>query len=136
MGDGDHGWAAAEFLSFVRNLFVQEEHSGLALGKGVSREWIETGRPIAIEGASSRYGTVSWHLERKESRLNFSYSVQRSEMQLPTQIFLCLNKEIGDIGLELASEEVSPRVDEKFHVFQLHGERGEIVFSLSGGEGQ
>ena len=42
MGDGHHGWAAADFLSFVRALLVRELDDGLALCSMLPEEW--TGR--------------------------------------------------------------------------------------------
>src|SRR5438270_5677328 len=39
MGDGHHGWAAADFLSLVRNLLVREVSGGLALVSLLPEEW-------------------------------------------------------------------------------------------------
>ncbi|MFO7710133.1 MAG: hypothetical protein R6V53_00005, partial [Candidatus Woesearchaeota archaeon] len=39
MGDGEHVWAAAEWLIMVRNCFVFEEGKKLILGKGLYPEW-------------------------------------------------------------------------------------------------
>lgn len=43
MGDGQHIWAAAEWLLFVRNLFVREEEGALLLGTGLRPEWLRAG---------------------------------------------------------------------------------------------
>jgi hypothetical protein len=43
MGDGQHIWAAAEWLMFVRNLFVREEADTLVIGAGVRPEWLQAG---------------------------------------------------------------------------------------------
>jgi hypothetical protein len=43
MGDGEHIWAAAEWLMFIRNLFVREEGDALVLGAGVRPEWWQNG---------------------------------------------------------------------------------------------
>lgn len=40
MGDGEHIWAAAEWLMMVRNLFVREEGPALVIGAGVKLDWI------------------------------------------------------------------------------------------------
>jgi hypothetical protein len=42
MGDGQHIWAAAEWLMFIRNLFVREEADALIIGSGVKAAWFET----------------------------------------------------------------------------------------------
>ena len=35
MGDGQHGWAAAEWVMMLRNLFVREEGRDLLIGTGL-----------------------------------------------------------------------------------------------------
>ena len=39
MGDGQHIWAAAEWLMAVRNMFVREEGDSLILGSGIPPHW-------------------------------------------------------------------------------------------------
>jgi hypothetical protein len=48
MGDGQHGWAAAEWLMMMRNLFVREEGDSLIIGSGIFPEWIASGREMAF----------------------------------------------------------------------------------------
>jgi hypothetical protein len=43
MGDGHHGWAAAEPLTFVRDLLVREVTGGLALASLVPDGWYGRG---------------------------------------------------------------------------------------------
>jgi hypothetical protein len=66
MGDGHHGWAAADFLSFVRNLLVRETADGLALLSMIPEAW--AGQPIEVHDAPTHVGLVSyalrWHGER------------------------------------------------------------------------
>ena len=66
MGDGHHGWAAADFLSFVRALLVRELDDGLALCSMLPEEW--TGQGIEVHDAPTRHGLLSfavrWHGER------------------------------------------------------------------------
>src|SRR5690606_15097870 len=40
MGDGQHGWAAAEWVAMVRNSFMQEEGNRLVLGRGLGMPWL------------------------------------------------------------------------------------------------
>ena len=58
MGDGDHGWACAEFLSLVRDMLVRETAGGLHLAYGVPSHWLEFG----VADASTRFGTVDYKL--------------------------------------------------------------------------
>jgi hypothetical protein len=66
MGDGHHGWAAADFLSLVRNLLVREVSDGLALCTLVPDDWV--GQPIEVVDAPTHHGTLSyavrWHGDR------------------------------------------------------------------------
>jgi hypothetical protein len=66
MGDGHHGWAAAEFLSFVRSMVVREVEGGLALCTMVPDHWI--GQGIEVHDAPTGRGLLSfavrWHGDR------------------------------------------------------------------------
>jgi hypothetical protein len=42
MGDGQHGWAAAEWVMMMRNMFVREEGNRLIVGSGLFEEWFAT----------------------------------------------------------------------------------------------
>ena len=48
MGDGQHGWASAEWIMMIRNLFVREEKNEIIIGSGIFAEWIETGKKISF----------------------------------------------------------------------------------------
>jgi hypothetical protein len=66
MGDGHHGWAAADFLSLVRNLLVREVDGGLALCTMLPDGWLGGG--IEVHDAPTHHGRISfavrWHGER------------------------------------------------------------------------
>ena len=76
MGDGHHGWAAADLLTFVRNLLVRDTVSGpsgrlngergLALLTLLPDAWL--GQGIEVHGAPTHSGQLSyavrWHGER------------------------------------------------------------------------
>jgi hypothetical protein len=66
MGDGHHGWAAADMLSFVRAMVVRETCDGLALASLVPEGWL--GRGWEVHDAPTRWGRLScavrWHGER------------------------------------------------------------------------
>jgi hypothetical protein len=48
MGDGQHGWAAAEWIMMMRNLFIREEGDSLILGSGIFPEWLEQHVPLSF----------------------------------------------------------------------------------------
>ncbi len=66
MGDGHHGWAAAELLSFVRTMLVRETADGLALASMLPETWY--GQGLEVHDAPTRVGLLSfairWHGER------------------------------------------------------------------------
>lgn len=66
MGDGHHGWAAAELLNFVRTMLVHETEDGIALASMIPATWY--GQGVEVHDAPTRFGTLSfairWHGER------------------------------------------------------------------------
>ena len=58
MGDGQHGWAAAEWIMMVRNLFVREENGGLVIGAGIFPEWLADGSSMTFGPTATCQGRV------------------------------------------------------------------------------
>jgi len=48
MGDGQHGWASAEWIMMIKNIFVREEKDEIIVGSGIFTQWIETGKTISF----------------------------------------------------------------------------------------
>jgi hypothetical protein len=67
MGDGQHVWAAAEWLMMLRNLFVREEAASLVIGSGLRAEWLAQRTPMSIERTLTPAGSVSIHLSPEGS---------------------------------------------------------------------
>ncbi|WP_193164381.1 hypothetical protein [Microbulbifer hainanensis] len=62
MGDGQHAWAAAEWVAMQRNCFVREEGDTLVLIGGLPPEWLaDTAAegPIRFGPALTRFGRIS-----------------------------------------------------------------------------
>ncbi len=59
MGDGQHVWAAAEWIMMMRNLFVREEGDGLIIGGGIRPEWIQSEKGFGVEQTFTPFGEVS-----------------------------------------------------------------------------
>jgi hypothetical protein len=57
MGDGQHLWAAAEWLMLLRNLFVREEEDRLVIGAGLAPAWV-AGGPVELEPTLTPHGPV------------------------------------------------------------------------------
>jgi hypothetical protein len=59
MGDGQHVWAAAEWVLMMRNCFVREEGERLVLGSGIAPSWLDEGAAVSFGPAPTAFGTVS-----------------------------------------------------------------------------
>lgn len=90
MGDGDHGWAAAEFLSLVREMFVRESPEGLVFLSGVPSAWFHQGRPFSISGAPTDHGLVSVDVGFRDGCAVVKWSVRPVPHQEKARCFLSL----------------------------------------------
>jgi len=64
MGDGQHGWAAGEWIMMIRNCFVREESHPpeLVVGAGLLAEWLVPGCELSFGPTSTSWGTVTVRL--------------------------------------------------------------------------
>lgn len=60
MGDGQHGWALADFLVAVRNLLLFEEEDHLVLTPVLPVDWTAENSVIKVEDAPTYFGPVSY----------------------------------------------------------------------------
>ncbi len=69
MGDGQHGWAAAEWLLMMRALFVREETDGLVLGAGLPAAWLEdpSARHLSYGPTATAWGPLTVHFRRSDA---------------------------------------------------------------------
>ncbi|MEX1082584.1 MAG: hypothetical protein WEC99_11275 [Halofilum sp. (in: g-proteobacteria)] len=64
MGDGQHVWAAAEWLMIMRAVFVREEEGALVIGSGLRPEWLEGDGPLSFGPTGTPFGPVTVRFER------------------------------------------------------------------------
>lgn len=85
MGDGQHGWAAAEWIMMMRNCFVREEDDELVLGSGVLPEWLAKGGEPAFGPTLTRWGRVSVRLNSERLHLDATWrgAAPRVRVALP-----------------------------------------------------
>ncbi|MFO8111284.1 MAG: hypothetical protein R6T92_02135 [Desulfosalsimonadaceae bacterium] len=76
MGDGQHGWAAAEFLMIIRNMFVREEAGRLVIGSGLFPEWIDDKAPVVYGPTATPFGPVSVSVEKTDRGANVTLDNQ------------------------------------------------------------
>jgi hypothetical protein len=59
MGDGQHAWAAAEWILMMRALFVREENDHLVVGAGVPAAWFEKSEHFSYGPTATAWGAVT-----------------------------------------------------------------------------
>lgn len=69
MGDGQHGWAAAEWIMMIRNCFVREEAGHLIIGSGILPEWLAGNGWVSFGPTLTVWGPVSVRLEQNRLTL-------------------------------------------------------------------
>jgi hypothetical protein len=75
-----HGWFAAEYRTLLRNMFVREEGDNLHLLSVLSPDWIGAGKPVAVTGVPTDFGTVSVTLyQRTDASAVLHISAQWSQ---------------------------------------------------------
>jgi len=73
MGDGQHVWAAAEWVLIIRNCFVREEEGELILLSGVPPDWYKTDTNISFGPAPTSFGTISIRMDIDRTQLKISW---------------------------------------------------------------
>lgn len=68
MGDGQHVWAAAEWIMMIRHCFVREEADRLILCQGVAARWLESGSVLHFGPAPTAFGTLTVRLVADASK--------------------------------------------------------------------
>lgn len=59
MGDGQHGWAAGEWILMMRSCFIREEEDKLIFCSGLLPEWLEADEELAFGPTATPWGNVS-----------------------------------------------------------------------------
>jgi hypothetical protein len=86
MGDGQHVWAAAEWIMAVRHSFVREEGDGLVLAGGIHPAWIDA--PARFGPTHTPFGPISVSVERAGDTLVVRWDAQWRDAAPPMQVRL------------------------------------------------
>jgi hypothetical protein len=109
MGDGQHVWAAAEWVLMIRNCFVREEGAALILCSGIAQEWIDKKQPMAFGPAATSFGNISISIKHQAQNIIVEWKGQWFErepsiiIQLPGYQKICMAQ--GSNSLELKCED-------------------------------
>jgi hypothetical protein len=63
MGDGQHVWAAAEWVMMMRNFLVREEEGRLIVGSGIPSFWLKPGAEFRWGPAPTEFGMFSVEMQ-------------------------------------------------------------------------
>ncbi len=88
MGDGQHVWAAAEWILMIRNCFVREEKDRLILCSGILPEWYEGGKTAAFGKTLVPQGIISVELSHEGAGMRVSWKAEWRERMPPMEIRL------------------------------------------------
>ena len=76
MGDGQHVWAAAEWILMIRNCFVREEEEKLVLCAGIPQEWLDAGEKVTFGPALTTFGTIHISLEKHTAGISVQWEAE------------------------------------------------------------
>ncbi len=109
MGDGQHVWAAAEWILMIRNCFLREEGDALIVGGGVFPAWLAGDEALSFGPAPTAFGTVSIAIEPEKTASSEAAKVSWQGIwhrQAP-RIEICLP---GFVPFQVPPGETSARV--------------------------
>ncbi|MCA9395593.1 MAG: hypothetical protein KC649_00350 [Candidatus Omnitrophica bacterium] len=109
MGDGQHVWAAADWILMLRNMFIREEGSTLIVCSGIPSEWLNSGEDILFGPAPTRFGSATVKVSRKDSVVSVSceghWFSRRPHMQVRLPGLEAKNLKDGKIAISLSGRE-------------------------------
>jgi len=81
-----HGWCAARYNEFLRNMLVREDTqtSQLHLASALSPLWLQKGKEIRVENAPTDFGSVSYQI--KSASTGAEVAIQTNWRQAPSEL--------------------------------------------------
>jgi len=86
MGDGQHVWAAAEWVLMIRNCFVREEGDGLIFCSGIPSAWLEKREAMYFGPAPTRFGDVRIAIKFNKEKVHVEWSGQWHAQEPPIDV--------------------------------------------------
>jgi hypothetical protein len=125
MGDGDHGWSAAEFVNVIRDMLVSERGGLIRLAESAPVNWFRPGLNLEAAGAPTAHGKVSFSLRQGPVAAFLTWNVHRQAHQDPAPMRFSLPLASG-----LAPEARHP-VEAGCYRITLPGDSGTMTFPLA-----
>ncbi len=74
MGDGQHVWAAAEWVQILRNMFADEEGTTLVLLRGIPEKWLAAGAELRFGPTCTRFGDLTVNLYVTAEQISITWT--------------------------------------------------------------
>jgi hypothetical protein len=89
MGDGQHVWAAAEWVLMIRNCFVREEGDGLILCSGIPQNWLDKKQTMTFGPAATNFGSIQISIKPQEQNIYIEWDGKwfKEEPVIDIQLF-------------------------------------------------
>jgi hypothetical protein len=106
MGDGQHGWAAAEWVMMIRNCFVREERepAHLVAGSGLLAEWLASDSELFFGPTLTSWGPVSVRLAGRRITVEASWRGEPAPLRIAVPGFKPLSAAAANTGYLLTAE--------------------------------
>jgi len=83
MGDGQHVWAAAEWVVMIRNCFMREEGNCLILCSGIPQSWLEKNQALSFGPAPTSFGDMKVSIKPQGQKVIVEWKGQWPEAKEP-----------------------------------------------------
>jgi hypothetical protein len=94
MGDGQHAWAAAEWVLMMHHLFLREEGEALILLPGIPPEWLTDGSDLFFGPAFTAFGKISLKVTTRASQKNLTWEAEWTRPPKEIRLQLCGNEPV------------------------------------------
>jgi hypothetical protein len=88
MGDGQHGWAAAEWIMMIRNMFIREEGQRLIIGSGIFAEWLADGEEVSFGPTLTPWGEATVRVVATEAEATVNVDARWRGVSPPIDVEL------------------------------------------------
>lgn len=73
MGDGQHIWAAAEWVLMITNCFIREDEGKLILCSGIPGSWLIESKEVSLGPALTKFGPVKVQLNVENGKIKIQW---------------------------------------------------------------
>ncbi len=88
MGDGQHVWAASEWVMMIRNCFVREDGDRLILCSGIPPAWLKMKAPMSFGWAPTPFGDIMITITFEKDKPNVAWRGKWFSEEPPIEVRL------------------------------------------------